>query len=191
MDDASLTYVLDIIKSDDDATADANSLYEAVGPFLVRSRRCASVLQSIMMMLKVVSKESSANNGISVDGLAECRKILKVWPSKATTTRTSKPFELSAPVVIASKEAPKTVPSAAASSACKCGACMKAGGDAGEQCLMKQAEMKSEAKPSSSPEEEDEMAHGEATHLSDVRAHTTEEQSKWGVPFPPSSETLI
>ena len=38
LDDASLTYVLDIVKNDEDATVDVNTLYEAIGPFIVRGR---------------------------------------------------------------------------------------------------------------------------------------------------------
>lgn len=36
MDETSVQYVLDIILTDDDATANASALYEAIGPFLVR-----------------------------------------------------------------------------------------------------------------------------------------------------------
>lgn len=36
LDEASLQYVLDIVQSDEDATADAQALYDAIGPFLVR-----------------------------------------------------------------------------------------------------------------------------------------------------------
>ena len=37
LDEASLQYVLDIVQGDEDATADAQALYDAIGPFLVRS----------------------------------------------------------------------------------------------------------------------------------------------------------
>lgn len=163
MDDASLTYILDIIKTDDEATADANSLYEAIGPFLVcylTIFQCSSTWQ-----------ESSANNGVAVDGLAECRKVLKVWPSKTSASRPSTSLKLSAPVIIATQDTLKTAPPAAlVIRLCNCVPCSKADGDSGSDCLKKQAEIKAEAEVrSSSPPDTDEMAKGEATHLSDVR----------------------
>lgn len=49
-------------------------------------------------------QESSSNNGVTVDGLAECKKIIKVWPPKVTVSRPPQSLELEAPILIASKQ---------------------------------------------------------------------------------------